>query len=337
MAQVTLTNGAHFNCEPSETLLDAAARANIVLAYSCRKGRCSACKCKQIRGSSALVADETGLSNEEKAEGWILTCVRTATEEMEIDADDLSGMAVPPVRTLPCRVHELTRLAPDVLHIKLRLPPATDFTFLPGQYVDVIGQGGIRRSYSLASAPAPSRPLEIHVRETPAGAMSDYWFKRSKINDLLRLNGPLGTCFLRKMAGLNLIFLATGTGIAPIKAMIEGLAVADEHSKPRSVTVYWGGRSVSDLYWNMAERSGIYRYVPVLSRADSTWTGARGYVQSIAIAENPVLSDALVYACGSESMINSARRELLHAGLPAARFHSDAFVSSASTQLEKIK
>ena len=160
--------------------------------------------------------------------------------------------------------------------------------------------------------------------------MSEYWFQHAKVNDLLRLNGPLGTFFLRQIAGLDLIFLATGTGIAPVKSMLEGMSALSADQQPRSVTVYWGGRKPQDLYCDVAAFSGSARFVPVLSQADAPWTGARGYVQQQLINDMPDLSQAVVYACGSDAMIQSAKTLLESAGLPTHRFHSDAFVCSAS-------
>jgi CDP-4-dehydro-6-deoxyglucose reductase len=188
----------------------------------------------------------------------------------------------------------------------------------------------LRRSYSVANAGTVLQQIELHVRQVHVGEMSHYWFDQAKPNDLLRLNGPLGTFVLRDTVGLDLLLLATGTGIAPIKAMVEGLVTAPAARLPRSVTVYWGGRTAPDLYWDPATLAIHHRFVPVLSRADAGWTGARGHVQQAVLATIPDLGNAAVYACGSYAMIQSARTELVAAGLPKNRFHSDAFVSSSA-------
>lgn len=312
------------------SIIDGALRDGITLAYSCRTGRCSTCKCKVISGSSTPLSAELGLTEAEKSEGWILSCVRSATSDMVLEVEDLGGVNPPTPKTVPCRIQELNRLADDVMQVRLRLPPTADLTYLPGQYIDVIGPAGIRRSYSLANAQASDKHLELHIRAVPGGAMSEYWFQHAKVNDLLRLNGPLGTFFLRQIAGLDLIFLATGTGIAPVKSMLEGMSALSADQQPRSVTVYWGGRKPQDLYCDVAAFSGSARFVPVLSQADAPWTGARGYVQQQLINDMPDLSQAVVYACGSDAMIQSAKTLLESAGLPTHRFHSDAFVCSAS-------
>ena len=159
--------------------------------------------------------------------------------------------------------------------------------------------------------------------------MSAYWFDQARVNDLLRLQGPRGTFFLRDMAGADLVFLATGTGIAPVKAMLEGLKLVVRPEQPASISIYWGGRTREDLYWRPVVNDFGLRFVPVLSRADVTWKGARGYVQNVLLSDRPDTSKMLVYACGSDAMIHNANEQLRATGLPVKRFHSDAFVCSA--------
>lgn len=330
MPVITTTQGRSFAIATSQSILDAALQEGVQLAYSCRTGRCSTCKCKVIRGSSTALHPELGLSHQELDKGWILTCVRTAETDLEIEADSLDGLELATPKTTPCRIQSLDRVAPDVLKVCLRLPPNNPLSFRPGQYVDVIGPGGVRRSYSLANAEQDDKMLELHIRAVEGGIMSNYWFEQAKVNDLLRLHGPLGTFFLRDIDQLDLVFLATGTGIAPVKAMLEGLEQTAPDQRPRSVTVYWGGRTPEDLYWDLAHASFPHRFVPVLSRADEHWTGMRGHVQQALIAERFDPARSVVYACGSDAMIHSARDVLLQSGLPENRFFSDAFVCSAT-------
>lgn len=330
MPIVRLTSGTEFESVQNASILEAAAKSNISLPYSCKTGRCSTCKCKVIQGESRPLQDETGLTAAEKAEGWILSCVRTATTDLLLEAEDLGGVSLPQAKTTPCRINSIEKVAPDVIRVLLRLPPAADFAFLPGQYIEVIGPGGLRRSYSLANASFADKQLELHIRAVESGAMSQYWFGQAKINDLLRLHGPLGTFFLRDVAGLDLVFLATGTGIAPVKAMLESMGRQPTEQHPRSTTVLWGGRTPQDLYFDVTGIAGGFRFVPVLSRADAQWAGARGHVQQALLEILPDLRQAAVYACGSDAMINSAKTTLVKAGLPGKRFYSDAFVCSAS-------
>ena len=330
MAIVQLSSGREFAVESGVTLLDAASSAGIVLPYSCRTGRCSTCKAFVRSGQTRPLTDEIGLGTEEIDAGWILTCVRTAETNAELEIEDLGAVRLPQPKTLPCRVAELEKFAPDVLRVKLRLPPTSNFSFVPGQYIDIIGMNGTRRSYSLANDIHTEKFLELHIRAVNEGAMSDYWFHRARIDDLLRLSGPLGTFFLREYANVDIIFLATGTGIAPVKAMLESLTHVPELLRPRSVTVLWGGRKPEDFYIDIAAIPLGHRFIPVISRPYTGWTGAEGYVQNVLLSTAVDLSTAAVYACGSSGMINSAKQVLSHAGLRYDRFYSDAFVSSGS-------
>jgi CDP-4-dehydro-6-deoxyglucose reductase len=332
MPVITTLSGRSFTSAAGQSILDAAAGSGVSLPYSCRTGRCSTCKCKVLSGTSVALQDELGLSAEEKAAGWILGCVRSAEDDLTLDVEDLGSVALPPAKTVPCRVHALKLLAPDVIEVVLRLPPTAGFSALPGQYVDVIGPGGTRRSYSLAAADVSGNLLVLHIRQVEDGVMSQYWFGQAKTNDLLRLHGPLGTFFLRPSSGLDLVFLGTGTGIAPIKAMLEELAATPAESAPRSISVYWGARMSADLYLDTLG-TAAHRFVPVLSRAGSEWTGARGHVQNVLLAEARDLAETVVYACGSPAMIHDAKAQLLRAGLSEANFFSDAFVSSSSSNL----
>jgi len=266
------------------------------------------------------VQTETGLTDTEKAEGWILSCVRSVQTDVSIEIEDLGGVVLPPIKTLPCRIGSIERMASDVIRVVLRLPPTVDFKVIPGQYIDVIGPGGVRRSYSLANANTADRTLELHIRAVDGGVMSDYWFEQAKANDLLRFNGPLGTFFLRSLAQLNLVFLATGTGIAPVKAMLESLLDVAPDQAPKTVTVFWGGRTLSDLYFDVQAIPAGHKFIPVLSRAAPSWAGVSGYVQDALLATHPDLVSTVVYACGSDLMIRSAKGSLLAAGLPETRF-----------------
>lgn len=334
MFVVQLSTGKRFAVEPGESLLDAAARSNVGMPYSCRTGRCSSCKCKVVKGLSAPLNPELGLTDSEKEAGWILSCVRTAVTDLSLEVEAIRG-PLPPIRTLPCRIHAMERLAADVLKVMLRLPPGSDFAFIPGQHIEVIGRGGLRRSYSLASSGLADSLLELHIRAVDRGAMSEFWFSHARVNDLLRLKGPLGTFFLRDVAGLHVVFLATGTGIAPVKAMIEGIGSMTIDERPLSVTVYWGGRTRGDLYWDVASTAvNRFAYVPVLSRAGDDWSGARGHVQEILLADQRTLSESIVFACGSEAMIQGAKQALVQSGLPEGRYLSDAFVCSSANRPE---
>ncbi len=329
MFTVTLANGRSFSAERGVSILDAASAAGLVLEHSCRTGRCGSCKAQVVDGGrTAALRDETSLTAQEIADRWILTCTRAADGDLALDIEDLSALAGISQKTLPCRINTITPLAPDVLRVELRLPPNVGFAFLAGQYVDVTGPSGVKRSYSVASDMRATDKLELHVRHVEGGVMSDYWFAAAKANDLLRFRGPLGTFFLRDLAGLDLIFLATGTGYAPVHAMLKRLDALEPSARPASTKLFWGGRVPQDIYAEPSDCATDLRFTPVLSRADANWAGARGHVQDVLLSQRPNLANAIVYACGSDAMIHAARTKLTAAGLNPKRFYSDAFVSS---------
>jgi CDP-4-dehydro-6-deoxyglucose reductase len=327
-AIVTLANQRRFSARPGQALLDAALEHGVVLEHGCRTGRCGGCKAQVLSGHTVALREEVSLPAREVEQGWILTCAREAVSDVALDIEDLSALAGIEVKTVPCRIDRLLPLAADVMQIDLRLPPNAAFRFQAGQYLDISGPGGLKRSYSIASDSAEPGRLALHVRAVPGGAMSRYWFEQARVNDLLRLRGPLGTFFVRECAGLDLAFLATGTGIAPVLSMLAGLGRLDAAQRPRSVALYWGGRLVQDLYLDIAALAPQVRFVPVLSR-EPRWDGARGHVQDVFLAAGPDLARSAVYACGSAAMTAAAHNSLLAAGLAPGRFHADAFVSSS--------
>jgi CDP-4-dehydro-6-deoxyglucose reductase len=326
MSLITLANQRQFTANAGTSVLDAALAEGVVLEHSCRTGRCGSCKAQVVSGASHALLAETSLSDAERQAGWILTCAREATSDLVLDIEDLGALAGISTKTQPCRIASLDRLAADVLRVVLRLPPNAGFAFLAGQYIDITSPQGDKRSYSIASD-MRSATIELQIRQVDGGAMSRYWFEQAKVNDLLRFRGPLGTFFLRDVAGLDLVFLATGTGIAPIASMLAQLPHLAAERQPKSVSLYWGARHLSDLYLDLAA-PGL-RYTPVLSRAADDWQGRRGHVQDVLLSDAPDLARTAVYACGSPAMIDAARAALTAAGLPAKRFLADAFVSSS--------
>lgn len=328
MPRVILANKTTFNCSEEKTLLQAARLSGLVLEHSCRTGRCGVCKSRVASGRSIPLLPEQALSKREMEQGFILTCCRTAETDLSLDIEDLGELGALETKTLPCRIDNLERIATDVMHVTLRTPPTTKFEYLPGQYLEVIGKDGIRRSYSVANAPREDGKLTLQIRRVELGVMSRYWFEEAKINDLLRLEGPLGTFCLRNSQPSQLIFLATGTGIAPIKAILEEMAAKAAQYRHNRIHLYWGGRVPSDIYWKPNFPSLNLTFTPVLSRAGESWQGRTGYIQQAALEDGISLEDAAVYACGSEAMIQSAHTELSTAGLLTKDFYSDAFVSS---------
>jgi len=328
MHTIMLNTGQTFAADPAISILDAARSHGIALEYSCRTGRCGVCKAQVLSGTTRLLRPETeSLTALEEAQGIVLTCCRAADGDVSLDIEPLERLAGLEVRTMPSRIVSIERLAPEIVHVVLRTPPASQLRFLPGQYVDVLIDG-VRRSYSLANAPRTDGLLELIVKRYPGGKLSEYWFERASPNDLIRIEGPFGTFFLRDQAPTNIIFLATGTGIAPVKALLEELARDPQRAQHHRLSVFWGNREAENFCWDPASLNLDVAFQHLLSGDRSDWTGARGYVQDAAVRHGIDSQDSVVYACGSNAMIASAREKFQMLGLPAKRFFSDAFVSS---------
>jgi len=333
MAQVTLSNGRSFAADPTVSILDAARGEGVVLEYSCRTGRCGICKAPVLSGETQVLRAEESLSAEEAASGLVLTCCRAATSDLALDVEPLDRLAGLEIKTMPARIVSIERLAPAIVRVVLRTPPASPMRFLAGQYVDVIA-AGVRRSYSLANAPREDGLLEMLIKRYPGGVMSEYWFERAQPNDLVRIEGPLGTFFLRNefpegKAPTNILFLATGTGIAPVKALLEELAGDPARAAGHRLRVFWGNREAENFCWDPVALGLDIGFHHLLSGPDMEWGGKRGYVQKAAVEDGFDAADTMVYACGSDAMIASAREAFTASGLPARRFFSDAFVSSS--------
>lgn len=328
--KIRLANGTSFDANQDATILNSAMSSDIALEYSCRTGRCGVCRAKIVSGDTKLISTETSLTSEDIAAGYILTCCRAAVSDLELDIEDLGDLSKYKAKTFPARIDSIKQASYDVVEVVLRTPPSNTLDFRAGQYIDVIGPNGVRRSYSLANAPREDGKLKLEIRKVEGGELSKYWFGEAKSNDLLRLEGPLGTFCLRPKPSKNLILLATGTGIAPLKAILEELesSESDEAWTYESIYLYWGGRIQEDIYWLPDFPNLPLKFIPVLSRATDN-DGRTGYIQDAVIADQIDLADSFVYACGSEAMIRSAKGTLITAGLDSKRFYSDAFVSSS--------
>lgn len=332
--QITLQPSGHvFSAEPHESLLDAALRQGFPLPYGCRNGACGSCKGKVLSGTvDHGGAQDAALPVADRARGMALFCQARATSDLVLECREVGAVKDIPVRTLPCRVQVLERLAPDVMRLKLRLPASERLQFLAGQYVDILLKDGTRRSLSMANAPHDDALLEFHLRNY-GGPFSTHVFTTMKEKDILRFEGPLGSFFLREDSTKPVILLAGGTGFAPIKAIIEN---AIHHRIKRPIMLYRGARHAADLYLDELPRTwekdhGI-RYIPVLSdlAAEDPWQGRRGLVHAAVLDDFPDLSGHEVYACGAPAMIDSARRSFCaERQLPEDAFFSDAFTAAA--------
>jgi CDP-4-dehydro-6-deoxyglucose reductase len=308
---------ANVTYKSEHNLLDDALSSFLPLEHSCKNGECGVCRAELISGQ---VQNENG---EIVTEGSILTCQSKALSDVVVRAHYYPELADIKVQTLPCKVVNFDYVTDDVLALKLKYPPTSSFNYIPGQYIDLSFKG-VKRSYSIASAPSESKDIELHIRKVPNGKMSDLLFGCVTENQLMRMEGPKGTFFVRDN-DKPLIFIATGTGIAPVKAMIEQL---NSSGDKRAIHIYWGMQYQNEIYCKeLIEYSQKYSHIhftSVLSR-EKNLQSKHGYVQNIVLEDFQSLNECEVYACGSINMIEQAKKLFIENGLPSEAFHSDVF------------
>jgi len=319
--------GTAFLAGLDESILDAGLRQGVALSYGCRNGACGACRGRVVAGQVHLPegARLRGLTEREVRAGWTLLCQARASSDVRIAARADGASAG--VRTLPARVASRTRIAHDVMELRLQLPPTERLRYRAGQYVDILLRDGRRRAFSLANGPADDALLVLHIRHVPGGAFSGQVFENLEERSLLRLQGPLGSFHLRSDSDRPVVFLAGGTGFAPVKAIIENALLTP---LKREMHLYWGVRAERDLYLadlprGWARAHPRLHFVPVLSEPEPDWSGRTGLVHEAVLTDFPDLSEHEVYASGPPPMVMAARELFPEHGLDLERLFFDSF------------
>ncbi len=323
-------SGHSFTVEENERILDAALRAGINFPYGCRSGGCFACRGTIIEGEVDYGGFEPRFTDEEKANGSALFCLAMAKSDMVIEMKEISSVKEIRIKNLPTRVQEMERLSETVMKVKLLIPPTERLQFLSGQYIEIVMKDGRRRAFSIANAPFDDKFLELHIKYIPGGDFTEYVFNEMKVRDLLRFEGPHGTFTLREESDKPIIMLATGTGFAPIKSILEH-AFAEGVTRP--IHFYWGGRSMDDLYQeelvkNWAEQHNNFHYIPVISQPSEGWSGRTGHVQNAVLEDFDSLAGYEVYSCGNPAMVKEGFTLLTGHGVGKDDYMSDAFTFS---------
>lgn len=326
--RVTLRNSdKQFTVPDGQNVLEAALKQGLVLPYSCRIGSCGTCKARLLEGEVDYGQYEpSAMTAQEREQGFVLLCQAKPKSDLIIDAREVVAAEEIEIKLLPARVMKRELLCHDVMGLTLKLPSNQSFNYLPGQYIDVLLRDGRRRSFSMANLPGGGE-LQFHIRRVPGGFYTNHIFTEMKERDLLRLQGPLGTFFLREESERPMIFMAGGTGFAPIKAIIEHTL---EAGFTRPLHLFWGVRGQRDLYLDglaetWARDNSHISYIPVLSEPDKDWRGATGWVHETVLARHPDLSGFDVYASGPPPMIEAARSAFKDAGVEPDNLYYDSF------------
>jgi CDP-4-dehydro-6-deoxyglucose reductase len=278
------------------------------------------------------------LSEGEKAQGRALFCKATPRTDVTIEARDVRRLGDIQLKKLPARVEHLDFVVEDVAIVRLKIPANEKLQFKAGQYLEILMRDGRRRSFSLGNAPHDDSLLELHIRHLKDGAFTEPLFTTGKVKDIWRFEGPHGSFFLREESDKPIIFVASGTGFAPIKSIIEH---ANHLGLTRPMVLYWGGRRPRDLYlahlakaWE--EKYEHFTFIPVVSDAlpVDDWRGRTGFVHRAVMEDFPDLSGYQVYACGAPIVVDSARRDFtMLCKLPEDEFFADSFTVAAESEI----
>lgn len=312
--------GIHYSASTDTTILNAALSQGIPLEYSCKKGDCGLCTATIVSG---CVRNEQGELIEQ---GTVLTCCSYPHTELHLNANycpDLIGIEC---KTLPCKVISVSQLTPTIASLTLKHAPCVSFRYLAGQFIELSYQG-IRRSYSIANVQRHGDELELHIRLVDKGELSPLLFAASP-GQMMRFSGPLGTFFVRK-SDAPVVFIATGTGFAPIKAMLEQLL---QEQSTRPITLYWGMKQSADFYSEFPTQCqqavSLFNFIPMVSGEDANWNGRRGRVSETLHEDFSDLSQHHIYVCGSAQMITDVKQACVALGAKTEHFYADAFIAS---------
>jgi len=322
-------SGHEFDVKKDESILDAAIRQGMHLPYGCRNGKCGKCLGKVIQGEVSYSEQPKALSNADKATGMAIFCQARAETDLVIESREAETAKDIPVVKLPCRLEALEQLNHDVMYLKLKLPETERMQFLAGQYIDFLLKDGKHRSFSIANAPHNDECIELHIRHVTEGKFTTEVFANMKVKEMFRIEGPHGNFYIREETKKPIIFMAGGTGFAPIKGMIEH---ALEIKLERPMHIYWGAHAEEDLYMDdvvkkFTKLNPLIKYTPVLSasKEEDNWQGRTGWVHEAILQDYPDLSGHEVYAAGPPAMVHAAKDTFEAAGLTQENYFSDAF------------
>lgn len=310
-------------------MLEAALAAGLNLPHSCKSGHCASCRARLLSGEIRYPNGRPlGITAAEERQGEVLLCQARPVTDLRVEARLIASVEDVEIKTLPCRIAKMTPLAPDVMQVFLRLPAVEPLRFKAGQYLDVLLEGGRRRSFSIASPPHDSELVELHVRRVLGGGFTEAVFTTLHQGSLLRIEGPLGQFVYRERSAPALL-IAGGTGFAPLKSMLRH---ALENGSTRDVTLYWGARTPIDVYEEalVLEWQHQYpnlRFAVVLSEADASQAAHHrlGWVHEAVLADHPSLAAFDVYAAGPPAMIEAIRASFPARGVDDDRLHFDSF------------
>lgn len=335
--------------EEGQTVLDALLAHGIGFAYSCQAGNCGTCRCELVSGDiMELEYSEHALSAAERSRGIVLACRSQVWGDVVVRRLDAEDFVVHPSRVLRCKVVDLTALTHDILRLRMDIVAGGPFTFSAGQFasLEFPVAPGVVRDYSMANRPA-DKQLEFHIRVMPApDSVSRRVAVGLKLGDMVKLSGPLGTSYLRAQHAGSMLCIAGGSGLAPIKSIIE-TALEDGFDQP--VHLYFGVRAERDVYFEaeLAELQRRFRRFKVhivLSESNKESAATllpRKYelVTEAVAADFAVMKGFKTYFAGPPPMVDAATALVRERGVESRDIHADAFfpAASASKQIAEVR
>lgn len=322
--KIRVNKNSTFKASPELSLLESARNASLTFDHSCLSGRCSECKVKVVSGDFEMPSTQEGLSDKEVQEGYCLSCITKPLSDLELEDVHYFEGVLPQVKTVPAKISLLEFLSTDIVKLTLRMPPNKSLEFLAGQYID-LSVKDITRSYSISSTPSDSE-IELLIKNYTGGRFSNYLFNEAKVNDLLRIEGPKGTYILPKDLPHNLVFISTGTGIAPNLSLIKSILKEGRIQSSR-ITLIHGQRTAKEHVYPIEETLSEIEIIRCTSR-ELLEGYVQGYVQDGLKGLDLDVKNSLVFACGNPKMVKELKTQMIAMGLEERNFKSDVFVPS---------
>jgi ferredoxin-NAD(P)+ reductase (naphthalene dioxygenase ferredoxin-specific) len=322
-APITVAQGA--------TILETAIDAGIAYPHGCQSGNCGACKSHLLSGEVSMEGySDFALTDDERARGLILACRAVPLSDCDVAWLDEDDLIVHPRRVLDCTVAAIDDATHDIKRVRLAVQAGGPFTFSAGQFASVTFGSLPARDYSMANRP-DDRTIEFHVRRTPGGTSSEYVTSVLKVGDRVRVEGPHGTSYLRESHRGPIIAVAGGSGLAPIKSIVEQ---ALAKGMPQHIYLYFGARDERDLYLvehfeALAARHASLHFIPVLSEPSAATGRRTGLVHEAVARDFDELDGCKAYLAGPPVMVEAASRLFEARGIRRIDVHADAFYTAA--------
>lgn len=324
-----------FACASGQSVLDAALHAGIELPYSCRKGVCGSCAGSVASGDVSGV-NAAAIRNDTCTPDQVLYCLCTPTSDLTLRPVSWKRLDPSARKIFTTKVYSNELATPDISLLRLRLPAGQRAKFQAGQYLQVLLDDGSKRSYSMANPPQESDGVSLHVRHVQGGRFSAQVTQLTP-GDTLQIELPFGHVALREDDFRPIVFVAGGTGFAPVKSILDDML---KRRIKRPMTLIWGAREAQGLYLRAAverwqKQWPDFRFIGALSgvSVESIGDAYAGRVDEALRAHCPDLTDHVVYCCGSPLMAAAVRRVANNCGLALNDFYADVFVPGPVAQI----